>query len=51
MKKLSNYEIEILNEIRKEDDLCFFDKILLVVLKRYTFKIYQKGFRRRYFKK
>lgn len=49
MEKLSEYELEKINDIEKE--LNKSERILLRVFKRYTYKVYQIGFRDKYFKK
>lgn len=49
MKKLTSYEYGILMNLKNE--LKFREKVLLILLKNYTYQIYQKGFNDRYFKK
>lgn len=48
MRKLTNYELEVLNTIKKEMNFC--EKILISIFKRFSFKLYQIGFKSRYFK-
>lgn len=48
MRKLTGYEKGILTEVKKS--LKFSDKILLIILPKYTYEIYKKGFRDKYFK-
>jgi hypothetical protein len=49
MSKLTKYEKNVLMELKT--DLKFYEKILLKIFENYTYKIYQKGFRDKYFKK
>ena len=48
MRRLTDYEKSILIEVKKL--LKFPDKILLTILPKYTYRIYKKGFRDKYFK-
>lgn len=48
MKKLTDYELEILDTTKLEMDLL--DKILISIFKRFSYKVYQVGFKSRYFK-
>lgn len=49
MSKLTDYEKSILKEVKT--DLKLPEKVLLNLFKKYTYKIYQKGFRDKYFGK
>lgn len=48
MRKLTVYELEVFEGIKEE--LNTFEKVLANIFKRYTFKVFQIGARKNYFK-
>lgn len=48
MRKLTVYELEILDNIKNE--LNIFDRLILNAFKEFTFKVFQIGARKNYFK-